>query len=441
MDRRTLFGSALEQGSYHARGGTPWYIFTDAVSGTTMAIDERCAFQHVLLLGGSGSGKTNVMNQIVAQARALPRADEDVLFIFDTKGDYISHDNFLRRGDYILGNSRQFRDRSMVWNVFDEVLADGADYRDVEANAHEIASELFRDRGSQTQPFFADAARDIFASTLILYVRRAAERTAEWQSRLNNYDLLQLLQGDSKRLMKHFELYPDMRGLFSYVGDGTSNQALGVFGELRSMLNDCFQGIFAMRPASEAQSFSVRRAIRRKGGRAIFLEYDLSLGETMIPMYRLLCDLTLKEALSSNASGRCLLFLDELKLLPKVSHLEDALNFGRSKQVSVVAGLQSVSQIYSIYGEDVGATILGGFGSVIAMRTPDYPTREYITKLFGPNIVAYRYHTLSNTPLDREREGSVVEHWQIQALRTGQAIVGLASQSEPYLFNFQYGTL
>ena len=154
-------------------------------------------------------------------------------------------------------------------------------------------------------------------------------------------------------------------------------------------------------------------------------------------MYRLLVDLALKEALSTEANGHTHVFLDELKLLPKVTHLEDALNFGRSKQVSVVAGLQSVGQIYATYGQEAGQVILGGFGSVIALNTGDYASRDYVTRLFGPNVTAYRYENGSHTPIDRERDGFSVEHWHIQQLQPGHAVVGLVSQAEPFLFFFE----
>ena len=80
------------------------------------------------------------------------------------------------------------------------------------------------------------------------------------------------------------------------------------------------------------KEYGKKAVIPQKGGRNIFLLYDLALGEVMTPMYRLLVDLALKEALSTEANGHTHVFLDELKLLPKVTHLEDALNFGRSKK-------------------------------------------------------------------------------------------------------------
>lgn len=434
-----LYGYSVRTGQYHPTGDTPRLYFRDQKNRSTFAIDESSVFKHILLLGGPGSGKTNVLNQIVAQTQSWNRFGGDgVSLIFDTKGDYISHRGFYQYGDYIIGNDRRYRDRSVVWNIFDEILADGNSEIDYEANAREIANVLFKDRASKTQPFFANAARDIFANMLIYFIRRSRSNPERWRSKLNNRDFVsRLLRWTPQQFVDYFQIYSDMHGLISYIGNGTNNQALGVFGELRSMLYDCFQGIFCSKPTDSQPSFSIRKAIRNKGGRSIFILYDMSLGESMIPIYRLLVDLAMKEALSTEANGHTHIFLDELKLLPQITHLEDALNFGRSKRVSVVAGLQSVGQIYSIYGKDTGQVILGGFGSVIALNTGDYESREYVSRLFGPNVTAYRYQSGSYQPLDRERDGNTVEHWHIQQLEPGHAIVGLVSQAEPFFFFFE----
>lgn len=60
-----------------------------------------------------------------------------------------------------------------------------------------------------------------------------------------------------------------------------------------------------------------------------------------------------------------------------------------------------------------------------------------MTRLFGPNVTAYRYENGSHTPIDRERDGFSVEHWHIQQLQPGHAVVGLVSQAEPFLFFFE----
>ena len=338
MKEQLLQGNLLANGRFYPPGSPPALVFQDRNSGSTFGIDEASLYKNIILTGGAGSGKTNIVNQILKQTRSLQSDVNGVHIIFDTKADYYHHRGFFRPDDCCLGNSREFRDISVTWNIFDEILVDGDAPRDYEPNAREIAKVLFHDRGSKQQPFFANAARDIFANILIYFVRRSKDNPLVWKNNLNNQFLKNfLLSATPKQLEKYFSLYDDMRGLVSYFGDGSSNQALGVFGELKQMIYDCFQGVFAQQPAP-GKSFSIRKEIRHKRNQAIFIEYDMSVGEIMTPMYRLLIDLALKEALSENANGRVHLFLDELKLLPKLTHLQDALNFGRSKRIELAEG-------------------------------------------------------------------------------------------------------
>ncbi|MBQ2734274.1 MAG: type IV secretion system DNA-binding domain-containing protein [Clostridia bacterium] len=438
MKEQLLYGNCLSNGEYIPSAETPRLLFRSSESrGEIFGIDEPTVFRHVLYVGGSGWGKTNAMFQVYYQLKYAPDVKDSVIVVFDTKADYHDHRHFCTAGDIVIGNSKRFRDKSAVWNIFEEVLADGDHPKDYESNAMEIAKGLFKGRGSKSQPFFAEAATIIFASTIIYFIRRYRDNYEKWHDKLNNQYLCRFLTGyTAEQLAGFFGLYSDMRGLKTYFGDGNNNQALGVFAELRGMLDACFRGVFAQEPPRGSKGFSIRKAIREKKGKSIFIEYDLATGEALLPVYSVLVDLALKEAMGESANGKTYLLLDELKLLPTLSHLDDAINFGRSKKVSVIAGLQSVNQIYATYGEALGQSILGGFGSVIAFRTPDHTSREYISKLFGPNVVSYRYYDPNHDPVDRERDGYTVEHWDVQNLEIGQAIVGLASQKSPFLFRF-----
>ena len=137
LSDNVLYGQSVENGRFLPVSGTPRYFFRDRRSGQSIKIDEPTVFKNILLLGSAGSGKTNVLNQIVAQTNCwnLSGKKDGINLIFDTKGDYISHRGFYRTGDYIIGNDRRFRDKSMTWNIFDEVLADGTLPADYEANA------------------------------------------------------------------------------------------------------------------------------------------------------------------------------------------------------------------------------------------------------------------------------------------------------------------
>ena len=400
-------------------------------------INDDIMSKHILLLGGSGCGKTNSFCYTVKALRESMNG-EDIAIIFDTKGEF--YDEFSHVGDYVIGNSARFRKISYTWNIFDEILADGWDDASVSMNARELAAALFHDRGSSTQPFFCNAARDIFRGILLHFVRQAQVDPESWRSKLNNADLMKAFQSfQVEHYIKIFRHYPDLNSLVSYFGDGKSNQALGVFGELNSMLSEYFVGILAEH--TPERSISMRQAVRKKGGRAIFVEYDLAVGETLTPVYRLLIDQALKEALSrTQKSGNVYFIADEFKLLPKLQHIDDALNFGRGLGVRVMAGIQSIDQLYDVYGKEKGAVIASGFGSIFAFHTNDGSSREYITNRFGPNMIIYEYtSSQKNAIATKERDGNTVEAWDQMELGVGQAVIGLGYDA-PFLFQFdEYG--
>ena len=203
------------------------------------------------------------------------------------------------------------------------------------------------------------------------------------------------------------------------------------------MLAEYFVGILAEH--KPGQSISMRQAVRQRKGKTIFIEYDLAMGETLTPIYRLLVDQALKEALGrtgSNAAGKCYLFADEFKLLPKLQHIDDALNFGRGLGVRVMAGIQSIMQLYDIYGETRGKVMASGFGSVFGYHTNDEGSRNFLTSLMGRNMVLYQYaNRLENKNEVQQREGHTLEEWTQINLGVGQAVVSL-SGADPFLYQF-----
>lgn len=183
--------------------------------------------------------------------------------------------------------------------------------------------------------------------------------------------------------------------------------------------------------------FSIRDFVRKKGGRTLFIEYDLSIGSVLTPIYSLLFDLALKEALGrTKTEGNVYLFCDEFKLLPRLEHIDDGVNFGRSLGVKIFAGLQSIEQLYEIYKLEKGRNIAAGFSSIYAFRANDTTTRNFVRDLFGKNIVLEQYRGLDNKYIEYRREGYTVEDWDLTNLKVGEAIVGLPFQ-KPFKFYFE----
>ena len=91
--------------------------------------------------------------------------------------------------------------------------------------------------------------------------------------------------------------------------------------------------------------------------------------------------------------------------------------------------------MYEIYEESKGRNIAAGFSSVYAFKANDSHTREYITNLYGKNIVLEQYKSANNVLVEDKRNGNVVEDWDLNNLEIGEAIVGLPFE-KPFKFNF-----
>ena len=124
---KLLYGSSIKNSVFQPSDKDERLLFPEKhPSNRFFAINETSVFQNILVLGCAGSGKTNVLNQFVAQVTEWNKQDETgINLIFDTKGDYIEHPGFFRDGDFIIGNDSRFRDKSVIWNIFDDTLKQG----------------------------------------------------------------------------------------------------------------------------------------------------------------------------------------------------------------------------------------------------------------------------------------------------------------------------
>lgn len=395
-----------------------------------LRLDETILSKHMLLIGGTGCGKTNVFNFLIRDIQSR-MTERDVMLIFDTKGDYYS--TFGKDNDILIANSPKLRGRTAQWNIFRELLSDGWTDDALEANAQELSWAIFREEIDKSKdPFFPNAARDLFSAVLLCMLKTGRSNEDYRHQNFYNSELKRAFEESTISEIGDMLLNePSVASVTSYLGDGENTQALGVYAELLSVFRRLFVGAFA-----DKGSFSMRDFIRKKGGRTLYIEYDLSVGNLLAPIYSLLFDLALKEALGRGRSeGNVYLICDEFRLLPYLQHIDDGVNFGRSMGVKIIAGLQSINQFTEVYKQARGANIAAGFSTVMAFRANDRDTREYVSGLFGKNYIKEEYRTLTNSVREEHRSANVVEDWDMNGLAVGQAIVGLPFE-QPFRFQF-----
>jgi hypothetical protein len=388
---------------------------------------------HCLLLGAIGTGKTNTMMHIIdqLQSRLTP---QDVMLVFDPKNDFRP---FHRSKDYLITNNSNTSAQRVGWNIFLDILADGWIDEHIVNNADEMAEVIFSEhiRTSQ-QPFFPTAARDIF-SAVLKAMTLLGKNDEDYRTKyLNNKALSEYLRVlDASKMHEFLGGFASLTGVLKYVGDGRSEQALGVFAELQSITSPLFKKCFGL-----DSRFSVRNTVMQRGGRTLFVEYDPANGVSLQSLYRTIVDLFLKEALSpQKPNGKVFVLCDELKRLPYMNHFESALNFGRSLGVSIIAGIQSLDQLHEVYGDYGGKNIAAGFQTTLCFRTNSSASREFIKGIHGENLSVIQFLSPSSQTVEEKVLGHAVEDWDIISLKVGEAIVGLAGE-KPFKFQFErYG--
>lgn len=433
VGKSVLQGTAVSENGLPISPAKSLLCLKGEFNGTpaSFGLEEDVVSKHMMLVGGTGCGKSTLFYHIVAQLKKKMEAD-DVMIIFDSKGDF--HSRFYDKNDCVIGNSSQYIQQSERWNIFKEILADGWEDRPVMMNAAEICKALFEERtkSNSSNPFFPNAARDLLTAILVATIRLGkGDKRFITENFYNNRikEFLDTCTGQD--LCSYLANFGDMRSVMSYI-DGDSTQSQGVLAEMFSVIRDVFLGVFC-----EKGKFSMRNFVRQKGGRTLFIEYDLSIGSVLTPVYKILIDLALKEALGRTKSqGNVYLICDEFKLLPNLQHIDDGVNFGRSLGLKVFAGLQSIEQLYETYGPSRGKNLAAGFSSIIAFRANDVATREYISNLHGKNMVLEQYRKLDKMMAEEKRIGLTVEDWDMNNLQVGEAIVGLPF-APPFRFYFE----
>ena len=386
---------------------------------------------NILFLGGIGTGKTNAMKHLVRRFRDKNGAD-DLFVFFDSKGDFLR--NFYRPGDAVISTAGAAGPGGVVWNVFRDLSGDP---RQRSQEAFEIASTIFSDEleSAAQNMFFATAARDVFAGVMEVMAASAPPGSA-----LSNAELRQTLEGSAEELLDLLQTSESLAGTARYL-EGGESQVQSILAFLQPTLRKAFSGIFR-----EPGDFSVRDFVRRRGGRALFIEYDISVGSGLLPVYRVLMDLAMKEALGfgrerlqamDRVPDSFYFALDEFVLLPRLSHVGDGINFGRELGLRFLVATQNVNQVFHGYPGGAGESILSGFGTVLAFRLADRVSRDLVRERYGTNrkqISTYapvRHEGVRQTVV----EGNVIEDWHLSGLHRGQCIA-LVPLEAPFLLQF-----
>ncbi|MEI7578329.1 MAG: type IV secretion system DNA-binding domain-containing protein [Armatimonadota bacterium] len=257
-----------------------------------------------------------------------------------------------------------FDERAVAWDMSKDITEP--------ATAKQIASIFIPEEKNASQPFFADASRQLLEGVMVAFI---LTRPGDWTFR----DILVTLKSD-KLLAGVLSSTPVTQHLVeTYLANDR---------ESRSVMATL---------ASKVGSFDVVAALWEKAERKLSLK-DWLESESILVLghdeaYRSSLDILnrvifkrLVELLLSGPStktGRTWFFLDEIKDAGNLDSLGALMNRGRSFGACVVLGLQDIEGFQESFGEKPAESILGLCATKVILRVDSTKTAKWSEEVFG----------------------------------------------------------
>lgn len=102
-----------------------------------LSLTEEHLSKGIGSIGATGSGKTYCIRRMVSEIRS--NSSNYSMIVVQAKDDF---NDMFREGDLILEQGLN-SDKSIKWNLFKDILADGYDMKMIKLNARQFVKHLF----------------------------------------------------------------------------------------------------------------------------------------------------------------------------------------------------------------------------------------------------------------------------------------------------------
>ncbi len=311
--------------------------------------------QHFLIHGTIGTGKSQLMMKFLEQIRQ--RGDR--VIIYDKGCSFTSH-FFDETRDVILN---PFDERCANWDMWGDAPRD-SDFTN-------MAESLIPLHG-QTDPFWVDAARTVFASTAIR-LKQVGRGTVD--------DLLSIL------LTAEFEqLEPFLAGTpaATLVSSRIEKTAISI----RSVITTYLKSLQSLKGLNneDRETFTIRDYILNPEHSGwLFIssngEQHSSL-KPLISMWLAMASMTLL-SLEEDRKRRIWFICDELPSLHRLPMLAETIAEVRKFGGCFMLGMQSFAQLGKVYGRDAASEIFDLLNTRFFFRSPSHDMASLVAKELG----------------------------------------------------------
>lgn len=331
-----------------------------------LQIPESCGPEHFCLVGSPGSGKTLSMQLLMLSVlpRITPGSNRRAL-IYDAKRDTRS----VLAGMGITAPV-------VMLNPFDRRCSPWHMARDIPdgATAQQIASILIPKTGSESQPFFIEAAQAVVGGLLEAFGKLTEDR---WTLR----DLVLTLRY-THRIAAILDACEHTRYIGAKFITGSRRDS-DIEATIETVMRR-FAFVAAAWHHSTEKPVSLADWLQSES--ILILGSDPSFDTILVDLnraiFRRLTELVRKQSEVKPRDRQTWFFIDELRNAGHLSDLDKFLVEGRSKGACLVLGFQDIEGLRDNYGDKGANEIVGACANKVFLHNGDQMTIKYATDHF-----------------------------------------------------------
>jgi type IV conjugative transfer system coupling protein TraD len=385
-----------------------------SIAGVPIPKDSE--FQHTMVTGTTGSGKSNMIHQLLSQIRE----NGDQAVIVDSTGGIFSR--FYNSYSDVLLNPLD--KRSVNWNLWKEAEMDFI--------LEEIAESMIPDNGSYDS-FWTIASRQLFCESVRFLI----------SSNLTSYQELEkmifcLPLKDLQEILKDTPAA-------NLVDPSADKMAISI----RATLGASLRFLKHLNDDKDSKEISLINFMREDYKKWVFLSCQPDQREILQPVFSAWISLIIKGIMRrpEKNNSKTWIILDELASLNKLPSLLTGLAELRKYGGCMVTGFQDLSQLEKIYEVSGTKTISNLTGTKVLFRAVDTDIATRVARYLGEQekeeaneSISFGAHQMRDgvNLSQQKRRQQLVSASEIMMLDNLQAYLKYPGLSQVTKINFDY---
>ena len=378
---------------------------------------------HNLIIGSTGSGKTEMMVQ--PMVKALAKKGESMI-ITDPKGEiYERNAEELKEKGYniVLLNFREPQ-KGNSWNPLGLPYSLYKEGNQDKANEllDDLAMNILYDEKSQNaDPFWEKTSADYFCGLALALFEDAKEE----QINLNSINLMTTVGEEKFAGSTYVKEYFNTKDPASpaYVNASSTLMAPSdTKGSILSVFKQKIKLFTSRENLSEMLSksdFDMKEIGRKKTAVFLVIQDEKKTYHSLVTIFIKQCYETLIDV-AQEAGGklpyRTNFILDEFANMPPLKDVTTMVTAARSRNIRFNFIIQNYAQLSQVYGKENGDTIKGNCGNIIYLISSELAALEEISKMCG-EVKSKEKEKTSSMPLVTVSDLQRLPKWTMIVLR------------------------